>query len=140
MKKQHLQLSETDRSALARLLTSGTLPVRVYKRATGLLALDRGDTLEAVAALLGVTNETVASWRNKYKMAGLAFLQDAPRPGRPVQIDGEQRAQITALACSEAPAGHGQWSLRLLGEKVVELGFCERISHTSVDKILKKTN
>jgi transposase len=140
MKKQHLELSETDRSALARLLTSGQLPVRVYKRATGVLALDRGDTLEAVAALLGVTNETVASWRDKYKREGLAFLQDKPRPGRPVQIDGGQRAQITALACSAAPAGHERWSLRLLGEKVIELGFCETISHSSMGKILKKTN
>jgi putative transposase len=140
MKKAHVQLAETDRSALETLLSSGILPVRVYKRATGLLALDRGETLAAVAALLGVTNETVANWRDQYKAAGLAFLQDKPRSGRPVQIDSGQRAQITALASSEAPAGHGQWSLRLLREKAVELGFCERISHTSVGKILKKTD
>lgn len=121
-------------------MASGELPVRVYKRATGLLALARGDSLTAVAALLTVSDETVASWRDKYKVEGLQFLKDKPRSGRPVRLNGEQRAQITALACSEAPTGHSQWSLRLLGEKVVELGFCETISHTQIGKILKKTN
>jgi putative transposase len=67
-------------------------------------------------------------------------LQDKPRSGRPVEIDGEQRAKITALACSETPDGRGKWSLRLLAEKIVELELCEEISHTQVGKILKKTN
>jgi putative transposase len=66
-------------------------------------------------------------------------LEDAPRSGRPIEIDGLQRAKVTALACSEAPAGHARWSLRLLADKVVELGYCKRISHVQVDKILKKT-
>ena len=48
-------------------------------------------------------------------------------------------AKITALACSEAPAGHARWSLRLLADKVVELGYCKRISYVQVNKILKKT-
>ena len=55
-------------------------------------------------------------------------------------IDGQQRAKITALACSEPPEGYGQWSLRLLADKAVELGYVEEISHTAVRKILKKTN
>jgi putative transposase len=54
-------------------------------------------------------------------------------------IDGLQRAKITALACSEAPEGHSQWSLRLLADKIVELAYCEHISHSEVGIILKKT-
>ncbi len=57
-----------------------------------------------------------------------------------LDIDGAQRAKITALACSDAPAGHARWSLRLLAEKVVEAGFCDTISHTMVGNVLKKTN
>jgi putative transposase len=67
-------------------------------------------------------------------------LQDQLRSGRPVRIDGEQRAKITALACAATPEGRGKWSLRLLAEKIVEMEFCEKISHTQVGKILKKTN
>jgi putative transposase len=84
--------------------------------------------------------DTVRAWRDKYRRMGLRCLEDAPRPGRPVEIDGSQRAKITALACSEAPAGHARWDLRLLADRIVELGYCEHISPTHVATILKKTN
>lgn len=121
------------------LVAKGKLPATVFKRATGLRELDRGKTLRAVAETLGVSYVTVAAWRKKYHAHGLQCLEDAPRSGRPIEIDGGQRARITALACSKAPAGHARWSLRLLADKVVELGYCKQISHVQVDKILKKT-
>ncbi len=140
MKKQHLTLPDTDRTALETLLSKGALRVKTFKRATALLELDRGKTLAAVAATLDVDYNTVAAWRNGYRANGLACLHDAPRPGRPIVIDGGQRAKITALACSDAPDGHDRWTLRLLAEKVVEAGFCDAISHTTVGTILKKTS
>jgi transposase len=139
MNKHHLTLIDTDRTKLETLLAKGALPVKTFKRATALLELDRGKTLTAVAATLAVDYNTVAAWRNGYKTSGLACLADAPRSGRPIVIDGPQRAKITALACSDAPAGHARWSLRLLADKVVEAGFCETISHTMVGNVLKKT-
>jgi transposase len=132
-------LSDSDRATLASLLATGSLPARTFKRATALLELDRGKTLTAVAATLDVDYNTVAVWRTRYRERGLDGLQDAPRSGRPISSDGTQRAKITALACSDAPAGHDQWPLRLLAEKVVEAGFCDTISHTMVGAILKKT-
>lgn len=121
------------------LLGKGSLQARVFKRATALLALDRGDTLQAVARTLGVDYNTVATWRDKYQQQGLACRTEAPRRGRPLQIDGTQRVQITALACRTAPAGRADWSLRLLADKVVELGYRETLSHTQVGNILQKT-
>ena len=67
-------------------------------------------------------------------------MEDLPRPGRPIEIDGTQRAKITALACSEPPQGRAKWGLRLIAEKIVELGYCEEISHMQVGRILKKTS
>jgi len=140
MKKQHVKLSKADRNYLESLLAKGKLRARMFKRATALLELDRGKTLQAVAATLGVDYNTVAAWRDNYKEQGLKCLEDAPRSGRPIEIDGLQRAKITALACSDAPEGHARWNLRLLADKVVELGFCKSISHTQVGAILKKTS
>ena len=140
MKKQHVKLGKADRDYLGSMVTKGKLPARKFKRATGLLELDRGKTLQAVAETLGVDYNTVAAWRDNYKEQGLKCLEDAPRSGRPVEIDGKQRAKITALACSEAPEGHARWALRLLADKVVELGYCKQISHTQVGNILKKTS
>jgi putative transposase len=140
MSKQHIDLTESERKHLAEITSQKQQSVGVTKRALALLALDRGETLKAVARHQQVTSETVANLRDRYREQGLACMQDAPRPGRPVEIDGTCRAQITALACSEAPAGRSQWTLRLLADRVVELGYSESISHTQVGKILKKTN
>jgi transposase len=140
MKKHHLTLTDQDRSTLETLLSKGTLKARKFKRATALLELDRGKTLADVAATLQLNYNTIASLRDKYTATGLDCLEDAPRSGRPREIDGQQRAKITALACSDAPEGHNRWSLRLLAEKTVESGLCEHVSHTFVADVLKKTN
>ena len=139
MKKHHVQLTQSEREYLEILSSQKGVTVRVLKRALALLALNQGETLEAVARHQNLTNETIAQLRNRYKQQGLACLHDAPRSGRPVEIDGTQRAQITALACSASPPGHSQWSLRLLAERAVTLEYCEAISHTQVGHILKKT-
>ena len=140
MNKQHITLREGDRATLERLLSHGTLSARKFKRATGLLELDRGKTLVEVAATLQVNYTTVAAWRDSYTATGLACLDDAPRSGRPASVDGVQSAKITALACSDAPEGYARWSLRLLADKAVEAGICDEISHTTVAQILKKTS
>ena len=139
MKKQHVQLSESNRTYLEDLLRKGELPVKIYRRALALLELNRGKTYTAVAETVEVTNITVSTWSKKYREVGLTMLTDQPRSGRPLEIDGAQRAKVTALACSDPPEGYARWSLRLLAEKVVELGYVDHISHTQVGDILKKT-
>lgn len=42
-----------------------------------------------------------------------------------------------ALAGSEAPAGYEPWSLRLLADRVVALGYCDHISYKDVREVLK---
>ena len=90
--------------------------------------------------LLNVSSNTLIVWATNYKTSGLSFLNDKPRSGRPIKFDGKDRAKITALACSEAPDGHAQWSLRLLADRLVELEMVETISYCSVGLILKKMN
>ena len=136
---EHLRLKAKDRRQLEEIIRDGKVPSRVYKRARGLLALDAGETMDSIAKDLRVHRVTIRAWRDGYKESGLAILREAPRSGRPTTLDGLQRAKITALACSETPDGHSQWSLRLLADKVVELGYCEDISHTQVRKKKKKT-
>lgn len=76
----------------------------------------------------------------RYESAQLGCLFDLPPSGRPASISGEERAKITALACSKAPEGHQRWTLRLLADKVVELGICAHLSHVQAGAILKKTS
>jgi transposase len=84
---------------------------------------------------------TVYHVKRRFLNEGLeTALSEKPRSGKPVQISGEARARITALACSDAPRGHARWTLRLLADKSVELGFVDSISHNHIRQILKKTN
>lgn len=140
MKKQHLKLNEQDHRYLTKLLSKGQLPARVARRVSALLLLDQGSTFQAVAQQLGIVCQTASIWRDKYVQSGLEFLTDKVKPGRPIEIDGNIRAKITALACSKEPSGYADWSLRLLADKAVELDLCQSISHTSVGNILKKTS
>jgi transposase len=94
-----------------------------------------------ISALLHVSRATIHRLRQRFVTEGLkAALEDNPRPGRPNVFCSRDEAQITALACSDPPEGHGQWSLRLLADKAVELGYVETISYVTVFNILKKTN
>lgn len=140
MKKQHLKLTDKDLQTLDQLLSKGSLNVRVQKRTLGLKKLHSGMTYQAVSNLLEVSYPTVLDWAKKYKAEGLIFLQDKPRSGRPTGLSGEDRAKVTAIACSDAPEGYQRWSLRLLADRLVELEIVEKISHTEVGRILKKTN
>ena len=139
MKKQHIKLTEEERTTLTRIIDNGHQSGRIYKRALALLELDRGKTYKAVAETIGMTLVTVSALAKKYKVSGLECLKDKPRSGSPSRIDGVSRAKVTALACSKPPEGYSQWSLRLLANKAVELAYVEQISHTEVASILKKT-
>ncbi|MFZ6029383.1 MAG: helix-turn-helix domain-containing protein [Chloroflexota bacterium] len=138
MNKQHLQLSPIDREYLEALISKGELKAKTYRRALSLLELDRGQTYTAVSKTVKMTIGTLSTLVDRYREDGLQALYDRPRSGRPIEIDGEQRAKITALACSTPPEGHAEWSLRLLADKAVELDLCEQISHTHVRTLLKK--
>lgn len=140
MNKRHITLTESDKTELEAYFARGKASVRGQKRAYGLRFLDQGMTYQEVSQKLGTRYLTVSDWAKKYREDGLGFLKDKPRSGRPALISGEERAKITAIACSKAPEGYARWSLRLLAGRVVELEILPEISHATVGNILKKTN
>lgn len=139
-KARTIKLSTDDLSSLKTLLRRGSAPARTQTRARVLDLLHRGQHPDQVAETLQVSGATVFNIKRRYLQDGLqAALVDKPRSGKPPTIDGHMRAQITALACSDAPTGHACWTLRLLADRAVELGIASTISHTAIKKILKKT-
>jgi putative transposase len=137
---QFIQLSEEERRSLTTLFRTGRGANRLQTRARILDLLHREVTPPEIALTLSCGIATVYNVKRRYLAEGLeAALSDKPRAGAPRRISGHARAQITALACSKAPQGHARWSLRLLADRAVELGFCESISHNAVKEILKKT-
>jgi putative transposase len=138
---QPITLSSNDTRSLKTLLTRGKASARTISRARILDLLHRGQSPASIAPLLDLSQQTVYNVKRRFFQGGLqAALYDQPRSGRPIEIDGKQRAKITALACSTPPGGRARCTLRLLADKAVELGHLKRLSHTQARKILKKTS
>jgi hypothetical protein len=55
------------------------------------------------------------------------------------RIDGEKEAHLIALTCSEPPEGYSHWTLRLLGQIMVELDHVDSVSPETIRQTLKKT-
>jgi len=140
-KPQPFSLPEEARCSLTDLLRKGKHSSRKIARAQVLLKLDQGLGPTQIHREVGVTVSTVCNLRRRANQKGWqATLEENQRSGRPALISGKARAQITALACTDAPDGYASWSLRLLADRVVELGYVDSISHESIREVLKKTS
>ncbi len=143
-KHTHIELTKEQRAELEQLIRSGHAAARTYTRARILLLSDRSQgqkrTDEAVAEAVLCSNKTVANVRRRFLQGGLASaLYDKGWPGREPKFDGEVEAKLTMLACSKPPEGCARWTLRLLANRMIELGYVEYISHVTVGELLKKT-
>lgn len=142
--KHPVYLSAEQRSRLENMIGSGHESARVLARARILLQSDRslGNKREdaQVAEAVMVSKGTVWRVRKEFAIYGLeSAIYDNPRPGAIPKITGDIEARITMLACSDPPEGHARWTLRLLADKSVELGYIDSISHVAVHERLKKT-
>lgn len=139
-KRQIIQLSTSEQSSLTQILTKKETSAREQTRARVLDLLARTEHPAEIANLLKVGIATVYNIQKRLLETGFAAaLYDKPRTGKPPVIKPEEKARITALACSDAPEGYARWTLRLLADKSVEMGYIQSISHMEVKRILKKT-
>lgn len=140
-KKYHVNLNEEEMQTLEEMTSKGAMKVRKFKRAMILLKANQDKTDAQIMDEIGVSRPTVERIRKRYVEGGLErALNEDPRPGQARKLDGRGEAVLIATACSEAPEGHAQWTLRLLAGKLVELEVVESISHETVRQTLKKTS
>jgi transposase len=141
-KKYLVQLSNDERAKLEHIISKGQGNVRQIRRAHTLLLSDAGKTDEEIADLLHITTVTIAETRKRWCAEHLSRnLADQPKPGRKCKLDGKQEAFLVALACSDAPEGRERWPLRMLTDRLLELGVIdEPVSYETVRDRLQKTN
>ena len=148
MPKTHrVELTDADRQWLFEFIGRGEAPAREQTRARVLLKADEGPegpawTDDRIADALELSSGGVAGIRRRFTERGLEGCVRRKSPDREygTKLDGEQEAELIRLACSEAPEGRSQWSLRLLSDKMVELGVVDALSHETVRQTLKKTD
>lgn len=144
MSKIEVHLSKDERQELTRLVSSGSHPARLVRRAQILLRSSDGWTDPAIGAALGVSRQTIHVVRKQAVSEGVdACLRHTSgrRPGQQAKaLDGVAEAHLVALTCREPPAGHERWTLRLLAEQMVVLEYVTAVSHETVRQVLKKMN
>jgi transposase len=146
MKKYIVTLEPEERKRLQQLTRKGKAAARKLTHARILLKADSSEgqpgwTDEQIAQALDIHHSTVANVRRRWVEEGLDAALN-PRPGghRPRKLDGDAEAHLIALVCGEPPQGHERWTLRLLADHMVELGYVDAVSHETVRQTLKKTN
>ncbi len=137
-------LCQEEREALEAFVSCGDKNAREINRARILLLKDAGKKDREIMALLHISRPTIWNLHKKYVEISykhiLDILKDAPRSGRPIEIDHRIEANITMIACSDPPEGSARWTLHMIADKVVEMNLMDTLSHESVRSVLKKTN
>lgn len=111
--KYRVELTESQKRRLSEVAHRGKSSARTVKRALALLKADEG--LERA-------------------------LIELARPGQKRKLDERAEAHLVAIACSDPPEGHAHWTLKLLADKAVELGYVDSVARETVRKSLIKTN
>jgi len=142
-KHLRIELTEDQRAELEQLIHAGNAPARKQTRVRILLLSDRSRgqkrTDQEVADAALCSTSTVRSIRRRFVAGGLPrALNDKGWPGATPKFTGEVQAKLIALSCSKPPEGAARWTLRLLADQMIELGYVEYISHVTVRELLKK--
>ena len=147
MENDKIMLSEDEREYLVKYVSSGIRSSKSIRKAKVILALDRRNKVRTlrineICESENLTRQGLKNIRTAFLSAESIdeFLARKKRTTPPVEakITGEVEAKIIATACGEVPEGNTRWTLRLLADKVVELGFIDSISYKSVQAVLKK--
>jgi hypothetical protein len=147
VKKYVVRLSAEERQQLEALIRKGKGPARRLLKARILLKADvseagAGWSDSKIIAALDTSASMIYRVRKQLVEEGFETVlsrKQRATPAVPRIFDGEKEAKLIALACSKPPKGRARWTLRLLENKVVELGIVDQASDSTIGRTLKKT-
>ena len=147
VKKYVVRLSGEERERLEALIRKGKSSAQRLLKARILLKADVSESGEGwsdsrIIKALDRCETMIYRVRKQLVEEGFEAVLSRKRratPPVPKIFDGEKEAKLIALACSKPPKGRVRWTLRLLENKVVELGIVDRASNSTIGRTLKKT-
>lgn len=143
-KKYVVRLSQDERYHLDEVIKKLDGSSQKVRRAQILLKADINGpawTDAKIAEAFSCRTKTVENIRQRLVMDGFdQTLNGKKRENPPVEklLNGEQEAQIIAMRLGPPPTGYANWTLRLLANKVVELGIVDSISYETVRRTLQR--
>jgi transposase len=123
-----IELSELQERELRVVLRAPSSTQQQALRARIVLRAAEGATNTQIAGEVGVSLPTVGLWRRSFAARGMDGLADAPRSGRPREIDDDEIARVLAKTLESPPDGSTHWSVR-------RLAAATGISPTTVHRI-----
>src|SRR4051794_7172937 len=142
-KKYIVSLTADEQQELKRIIGKRNEKAPVVKRAYVLPGADEnGDHLSdtQIAQRYKVTTRTIERLRKRFVEQGFAQVVYGKQRTlfKEKIFDGRVEAQLIALRCSDPPKGHSGWTLQLLADQMIALGYVESICYESVRQLLKK--
>lgn len=145
--KYRFSLTQDERNQLEAIVARGKHNSQKVLNALILLNYDEDATRprtlgeQDIANVLKVSAMKIHRIKQRFVEDGLDVALNGRKGERAYKrkADGDFEAHLVALSCSEPPEGYAQWSLRLLADQVVELGYIEKVSYETVRRVLKKT-
>jgi transposase len=107
-----ITLTEDERDALERRLRRRKIARAEAQRAEIVLRAAGGENNCEIADAVGVTRQTVRTWRGRFAKHGLDGLDDEPRCGAPRKIGDDRIEAIVTRTLEEKPVNATHWSTR----------------------------
>jgi hypothetical protein len=146
MKKKYIvRLTAKERRILREVVKELKGSSQKVRRAQMLLKADVAGpawTDEQIAAAFDSRTRTAEKLRERFVTEGFEQTLHGKQRDKPATekiLSGKQEAQVIAMRLGPPPKGYGNWTLRLLARKLVELEIVGTISHETVRRTLKKT-
>lgn len=143
-KKYIVSLTEEEQQYLQQIIEKRNEQSAVVKRAYALQASDINGEKKwsdtQISQAYGLRVRSIEKIRQRFVEDGFeTVLQGKPQVRFKDKVfDGKVEAHLVALRCSEPPAGRKRWTLTLLQEKMIALGYVDSISHEAIRQMLKK--
>ena len=136
-----IALTDEERQEVEGFIRRGKANARILTRAHVVLKDADGWTIERLSETFHVSPATVSNIRQRYREGGIqAVLTDKKQQKRRRALSGAAEAMIVAVACSPVPAGHDHWTVRMIRDKIVEIGVVDHVSPATVHNAMKKMN
>lgn len=117
MRVAPLVLRDGDLERVTTLMRSRSVRAGIAQRARIIVLASEGESNTRIAELVGVTRQTVITWRARYDGTGMDGLVDEPRSGRPRTIDHRKIVSETLMPPPKK-LGVTHWSTRLVADRL----------------------
>lgn len=145
--KYHIELTDSERSLLTRIVCEGKESERTIMRARILLMSEETQpekvSIKKLADMLGTTDTTIQTVRTEYAKGGVeaaVYRKQRTCSGYNSKITDDIAQQIREIAASTPPEGKKKWSSRMICAEAEKRGIVDHIVSSTVCKILREAN